>query len=91
MKKLMLFCLIMYTVSCANPEDHATGNPDFSSFNSDEEKVLNSRPGPTDPNGQSDVANPDTSASPSTMQQNANSKTTGTNRAYGNTDSTPKK
>ena len=83
MKKLMLLALVIYGVSCSNPEDRATGNPNGSSFNSDDEKVLNSRPGPTDPNSQTDVGNPDTSASPATSKENINSKTQGTNRSYG--------
>lgn len=83
MKKLLLLALVLYNVSCTNPEDRATGNPDSSSFNTDQEKVLNSKPGPTDPNSQTDVGNPDTSASPATSQQNANSDTKGTNRSYG--------
>ena len=83
MKKLMLLALLIYGVSCSNPEDRATGNPDGSRFNADEEKVLNSRPGPTDPNSQTDVGNPDTSASPATSKENINSKTQGTNRSYG--------
>lgn len=84
MKKLMIVLSLAYFASCSNPEDRATGNPDSTRFNSDENKVTNSRPGPTDPNGQSDVANPDTSISPSTSKQNANSNTSGTNRSYGN-------
>jgi len=83
MKKLLLLALLIYGTSCSNPEDQATGNADSSSFNTDEEKVLNSHPGPTDPNGQSDVAGPDTSSNPATIQQNSDSKTDGTNRAYG--------
>ncbi len=83
MKKLILLSSLIYFVSCSNPEDRATGNPDSSSFNNDEEKVLNSRPGPTDPNSQTDVEKPDTSASPATSQQNTNSDTKGTNRSYG--------
>lgn len=83
MKKLMLLALLIYGVSCSNPEDRATGNPDGSRFNADEEKVLNSRPGPTDPNSQTDVANPDTSASPATSKGNVNSAARGTNRSYG--------
>ena len=83
MKKLMLLALLIYGISCSNPEDKATGNPDGSSFNADDEKVLNSRPGPTDPNSQTDVEKPDTSASPATSKENINSKTKGTNRSYG--------
>lgn len=83
MKRLMLLALLIYGVSCSNPEDRATGNPDSTSFNKDEKKVLNSRPGPTDPNSQSAVETPDTSASPATSKENANSTTKGTNRSYG--------
>lgn len=83
MKKLMLLALLIYGISCSNPEDKATGNPDGSRFNTDDEKVLNSRPGPTDPNSQTDVGTPDTSASPATSKENINSKTNGTNRSYG--------
>lgn len=82
MKKLMLG-MIFYAASCSNPEDRATGNPDSTTFNSDENKVLNSRPGPTDPNSQTDAEKPDTSASPATSIENTNSKTQGTNRSYG--------
>lgn len=73
----------MYSASCTNPEDKATGNPDSTNFNSDDNKVLNSRPGPTDPGSQSDVSNPDTSVSPATSDTNSNSSTRGTNRSYG--------
>ena len=79
----MLLGLLITAVSCTNPEDRATGNPDSTSFNSDENKVLNSRPGPTDPNSQSDAAKPDTSANPSTSKENSDSDTKGTNRSYG--------
>ena len=92
MKKLMLLALLIYGISCSNPEDRATGNPDGSSFNTDQEKVLNSQPGPTDPNSQTDVADPDTSASPATSKENINSKTKGTNRSYyGGRDSSKQK
>lgn len=83
MKKLTLLALLIYGVSCSNPEDRATGNPDSTSFNTDEEKVLNSRPGPTDPDSRTDVEKPDTSSSPATSKENANSDTKGTNRSYG--------
>ena len=79
----MLLFLLITIFSCSNPEDRATGNPDSTSFNSDESKVLNSRPGPTDPNSQNDAAKPDTSSSPSTSKENSNSNTKGTNRSYG--------
>lgn len=83
MKKLMLLALLIYGVSCSNPEDRATGNPDGSRFNADDNKVTNSRPGPTDPNSQTDVEKPDTSSSPATSKENVNSATKGTNRSYG--------
>lgn len=79
----MFLTLVIAAVSCSNPEDRATGNGDSSRFNSDDKKVLNSRPGPTDPNSQSDVEKPDTSNIPSTSKQNSNSTTQGTNRSYG--------
>jgi hypothetical protein len=82
MKKILLLGLLIYGSSCANPEDRATGNPDSSSFNSDEEKVTNSMPGATDPNSLPGAA-PDSSSSPSTDKNNSNSKTDGTNRGYG--------
>lgn len=91
MKKLILIALLMYGVSCANPEDHATGNPDSSSFNtSGNEKNLNTA---TDDIGnQSNVNNNDTSSSPATSQQNSDSRTNGTNRSYTpGTDTTNKK
>lgn len=83
MKRLMLLTLLIYGVSCANPEDRATGNPDGKRFNADEKKVTNSRPGPTDPNSQSDVEKPDTSTIPALSDKNVRSKTLGTNRSYG--------
>ena len=79
----MLLGVLITAFSCNNPEDRATGNPDSTRFNSDENKVLNSRPGPTDPNSQSDVAKPDTSNIPSTSKENSHSDTKGTNRSYG--------
>ena len=85
MKRTILLGLLIAAFSCRNPEDRATGNPDSTSFNSDENKVLNSRPGPTDPNSQSDAARPDTSDIPSTSKENSNSDTKGTNRSYGTT------
>jgi len=83
MKRLILLSSFIYFASCTNPEDRATGNPDGSKFNSDENKVLNSRPGPTDPNSQTDVEKPDTSVAPATSKENSNSTTLGTNRSYG--------
>lgn len=83
MKRLMLLFVLIYAVSCSNPEDRATGNPDGKRFNADEKKVTNSKPGPTDPDGQSDVERPDTSNIPQTSKGNTNSSTLGTNRSYG--------
>jgi len=83
MKRLMMLALLIYGTSCSNPEDRATGNPDSKKFSNDENKVLNSRPGPTDPNSQSDVEKPDTSVIPATSDKNTNSKNLGTNRSYG--------
>ncbi|WP_018617333.1 hypothetical protein [Segetibacter koreensis] len=83
MKRLMLLTVILYATSCSNPEDKATGNSDSTRFNSNENKVLNSRPGPTDPGSQSEAEKPDTSASPATSKENSNSSTQGTNRSYG--------
>ena len=77
MKKLILLALLVYGVSCSNPEDRATGNPDSSSFNTDEKKNLNTA---TDFKSNTDI--PDTSASPATSKENTNSSTTGTNRSY---------
>lgn len=78
MKRLMVMVLLMYAASCSNPEDKVAGSDSAS-------EVTNSRPGPTDPNSQSDVAKPDSSSSPSTSKENANSSTQGTNRSYGDT------
>lgn len=75
----MLMALLMYGVSCSNPEDRATGNPDSSSFNTDEQKNLNTA---TDFD-QTSTDTPDTSASPATSKENTNSDTKGTNRSYG--------
>lgn len=82
MKKLLLIAIVCYGTSCTNPEDRATGNKDSSRFNSNEKKVLNSRPGPTDPKSQSDGEKADTSGSPSTSSKNTHSATNGTNRGY---------
>ena len=88
MKRLIVPAMIILSVSCSNPEDRATGNPDSKRFNSDEKKVTNSRPGPTDPESRSDVERPDTSEIPSTSSKNVNSATKGTNRSYGTTGDT---
>jgi hypothetical protein len=84
MKRILAMVVLTYFASCSNPEDRATGNPDGTRFNADENKVTNSRPGPTDPNSQSDAAGPDTSNIPSSSKQNVHSNTSGTNRSYGN-------
>lgn len=81
MKKLMLAALLIYGTSCTNPEDHATGDPDSTSFNqSGNNKNLNTAN--DDRGNQSHINNNDTSASPSTSIQNSDSKTDGTNRSY---------
>lgn len=81
MKKLMLFALLTYAVSCSNPEDKVTGNPDSTRFNqSGNNKNFNTA---TDrPGNQAILQNDDTSSSPATLKENANSKTEGTNRSY---------
>lgn len=83
MRKLILPVLLISLFSCSNPEDRATGNPDGTRFNSDENKVLNSKPGANDPDGKSDVERPDTSTMTSSSSNGTNSKTSGTNRSYG--------
>lgn len=90
MKRLMVLTLLIYATSCSNPEDRATGNPDSKTFNSDGKKVLNSRPGPTDPNSQTDAEKSDTSAAPATSKENTQSATQGTNRSYGGGQDTGK-
>jgi hypothetical protein len=87
MKKLILLALVIYGISCSNPEDHATGNPDSSSFNTDEQKNLNTA---TDV-GNPSTERPDTSASPATSKENTNSSTKGTNRSYGTKQDSSKK
>jgi hypothetical protein len=85
MKKLMLVALLIYGVSCSNPEDQATGNPDSSSFNADENKEFN-----TPADYQNLDGSADTSAAPALDKKNADSKTSGTNRPYTpGHDSTP--
>lgn len=88
MKRFILPALLIFSVSCSNPEDRATGNPDSKRFSTDEKKVTNSRPGPTDPGSQSDVERPDTSNVPATSSKNVKSSTMGTNRSYGTTGDT---
>lgn len=81
MKKMWLLAFLFFAISCANPEDRATGDPDSTSFNqSGNEKNLNNSN--DDPNGLSQSMNNDTSSSPATMKENANNKTQGTNRSY---------
>ncbi len=75
----MLLIVLMYVASCTNPEDRATGNSDSSSFNTDENKNLNTA---TDFNNK-ETERLDTSISPATSKENTNSKTSGTNRSYG--------
>ena len=77
MKKLMLLALLLYGVSCTNPEDRATGDPDSTSFNADEQKTPNTATDFNNPTTES----PDTSSSPSVSTPA--SGTTGTNRGYG--------
>ena len=79
MKKLLSIALVLFVASCTNPEDRATGDADSTSFNSNTENNLNT---------QSNLDNgpgtmPDSSSIPSTNQENSNSATGGTNRAYG--------
>ena len=82
MKKLILIAILFYGVSCSNPEDKATGDPDSTSFNnSGDEKVLNTASDINNPAS----AMPDSSSAPATMKENANSNTSGTNRAYSDT------
>lgn len=83
MQKLLLLTFIIYLTSCSNPEDRAKGNTNSGSFNADNGRVLNSRPGPTDPKNQKGVEKTDTSANPASMKQNNNNGTNGTNRSYG--------
>lgn len=80
MKKLMLLALVMYGVSCSNPEDNANGNHDSTRFNADPSKTLNTNPGPTSPDTASSTM-ADTSSYPGS--KSAASPKTGTNRAYG--------
>ncbi len=81
MKRFMLLALLISAISCSNPEDQATGNPDSTSYNtSGNEKNLNTAG--DDMGNQSNINNNDTSASPSTSKGNSDSKTDGTNRGY---------
>jgi hypothetical protein len=77
----MLLSLLIYAVSCTNPEDRATGNPDKTNFNTDENKQLNTASSLDNTN----TNRLDTSANPATSKENSNSTTTGTNRTYGTT------
>jgi hypothetical protein len=82
MKKFMLLAMLMYAASCTNPEDQATGDADSTSFNqSGNDKNLNTSNGDEIGN-QSHAVETDSSLSPETSKQNANSKTDGTNRSY---------
>lgn len=58
MRKLFIL-LMVFGIACSNPEDRATGDPDSERFN-ESEKVLNSRPGPTDPNSPMNGGSADT-------------------------------
>jgi len=78
MKKLLMIGLLVYGVSCTNPEDRATGDADSTTFNSNTENRLNT-PATTD---NPSTATPDSSLSPSTNIDNSNSSTNGTNRGY---------
>lgn len=87
----MLLGLLMYAVSCTNPEDRATGNPDSTSFNqSGTDQNLNTGASAII-DSQPSVTNSDTAATPSTS--NPNDKTDGSNRSYipGSKDSSQKK
>lgn len=83
MKKLMLLALLISALSCHNPEDNATGDADSSSYNkTGNESNLNTAGGGNDLGNQSHTDDYDTSMSPSTSKQNADTRTDGTNRAY---------
>lgn len=81
MKKLVVLVLLTYLTSCANPEDHATGNADSTSYNKggNENNLNNSN---DDPEAQSGGNMSDTGSYPSTKKENVNSSTQGTNRTY---------
>lgn len=79
MKKLLLIGLLFYGTSCTNPEDRATGDADSTTFNSNENEVLNTASDNNNPMSQM----PDSSVSPATSGKNASSSTNGTNRGYG--------
>ena len=80
MKKLMLLALLVYSTSCSNPEDKATGDADSTSFNqSGNDNNFNTQ---DNLGSQSNPNANDTSSSPGTMKENANSETEGTNRSY---------
>ena len=80
MKKVLVLFTLVGAISCSNPEDNATGNPDSTSFNQNEKNNTNASgpgmEGSTDPKS----ASIDTSAAPALQKENANSRTEGTNR-----------
>jgi hypothetical protein len=78
MKKLLMIGLLVYTASCTNPEDRATGDADSTTFNTNTENNLNTQASTDNPT----TATPDSSLSPSTDIDNSNSSTNGTNRGY---------
>jgi hypothetical protein len=85
MKKLMLLAIVMYGISCSDPEDRATGDPDSTMFNANDKNNTNSGTEFNNPQGS---AMSDTSAAPALDKKNTTSPTHGTNRAYA--DSTKK-
>jgi hypothetical protein len=87
MKKLMMPALIVFFVACANPEDRATGNEDSTRFNAQERNNLNTATELDNKNTEQG----DTSKSPATSKQNANSETSGTNRTYGGGEDSTRK
>jgi hypothetical protein len=48
MKKLIIICGCLFTLSCTNPEDNANMHTDSTNVKYNEENVINSNPGPTD-------------------------------------------
>lgn len=89
MKKLIALFVLFSAFSCQNPEDNATGNADSSSYNKTGNEANFNTAGGNDIGNQSNVNNNDTSMSPATSKQNADTRTDGTNRAY-KRDSTKK-
>ena len=88
MKKVFVLFGLVCAFSCSNPEDQATGNPDSTIFN--ENEVNNTNSG-TQFNRATGSAALDSSAAPALEQENANSRTHGTNRPYGNGQDSGKK